>query len=280
MAGDGAEDRTARDLLELLGTGRQRRDIAVPDMAAAGRISAHVRALREARGERVVGRKIGFSNRTIWPIYGVDRPMWNYVWNTTLTAASGAEAGIDLSGFAEPRIEPEIVLHLAAAPEPGMSEDEIFACIDRVAHGFEIVQSVYPGWTFTAPQSAAAFGLHGALAIGPWHDIGPDRETWRKQLGDFTVALHKDGGSVETGHARNVLGGPVSALRFLVETIAHEPRPAPLRAGEIVTTGTLTDAHPAVPGSAWTVAFNGIGLTPLRVTCRQAVRPAPGQKRG
>jgi 2-oxo-3-hexenedioate decarboxylase len=32
----------------------------------AYRISARVCALRTARGERVIGRKIGFTNRTIW----------------------------------------------------------------------------------------------------------------------------------------------------------------------------------------------------------------------
>ncbi|MDI3335334.1 hypothetical protein QKW60_02850 [Defluviimonas aestuarii] len=268
MATEEAEKRTARTLLDLLGSGRQSQDIEVPDMTAANRICAHVRTLREARGERVIGRKIGFSNRTIWPIYGVDRPMWNYVWHTTLIATADGEAVVDLQGVPEPRIEPEIVLHLASAPEPGMSEDELLGCIYRVAHGFEIVQSVYPGWKFSAPQSAAAFGLHGALAIGWWQDISSDRMAWGKQLGDFTVTLNRNGSRVETGHATNVLGGPVSALRFLVETIADEPHPAPLQAGEIVSTGTLTDAQPVAPGTEWTAEFTGIDLAPLRVICR------------
>src|SRR5215510_15491536 len=51
-----------------------------------------------------------------------------------------------LAPFAEPRIEPEIVFRLAAAPSPEMDEAALFGCIDWVAQGFEIVHSVFPGW--------------------------------------------------------------------------------------------------------------------------------------
>ncbi len=45
------------------------------DVEAAYRVAHEITALREARGERRMGRKIGFTNRTIWPIYGVSGPM-------------------------------------------------------------------------------------------------------------------------------------------------------------------------------------------------------------
>lgn len=257
----------ARSLLDLWGSPRQSTGIEVPDMAAASRVIAAVRSLREARGERVAGRKIGFSNTTIWPIYGVDRPIWNYVWDTTLVSLPGAEGAVGVSGFPEPRIEPEIVFHLAMPPEPGMDDGALFACIDRVTHGFEIVQSVFPGWAFTAPQSAAAFGLHGALVVGPWHAIDDDRRAWFSALTDFTVELRRDGVQIATGHARNVLGGPLRALRHLVEALAGDPLAAPLAAGEIVSTGTLTDAFPVTIGSEWVTGFDGIGVNGLRVTC-------------
>ena len=46
------------------------------DPAKAYCLTAAVRRLREARGERVVERKIGFTNRLIWPEYGVHAPIW------------------------------------------------------------------------------------------------------------------------------------------------------------------------------------------------------------
>ena len=89
------------------------RRVQIPPLSKAGelaladayRITAAIRAAREARGERVVGRKIGFTNRTIWDEYGVHAPIWGYVFDRTLGAA---EEGADLAPLLEPRIEPEI----------------------------------------------------------------------------------------------------------------------------------------------------------------------------
>ncbi|NBO20261.1 MAG: hydratase, partial [Proteobacteria bacterium] len=43
-----------------------------------------MRALRLARGERGRGFKLGFTNRSIWPIYGVYAPIWGTVYDSTL----------------------------------------------------------------------------------------------------------------------------------------------------------------------------------------------------
>jgi hypothetical protein len=58
----------------------------------AYRILARLCTLRTVRGERVIGRKIGFTNRTIWAEYGVYAPMWGFVFNgprSPATAPSG-----------------------------------------------------------------------------------------------------------------------------------------------------------------------------------------------
>ena len=66
---------------------------------------------------------------------------------------------------------------------------------------------------------------------------------------------------MDRGKAGNVLGGPLSALRFVIEEIACHPGvAAPLEAGEIVTTGTLTDAHAVAAGETWSARFQGIDL--------------------
>ena len=129
----------------------------------AYRVTAEVRRLREACGERVVGRKIGFTNTTIWAEYNVTAPIWGYVYDTTLHRVSSTSEPVALAPFVEPRIEPEIVFGLAQAPQTGMDERALLACVAWVALGFEIVQSLFPGWRFRAPDTVAAFGLHGAL---------------------------------------------------------------------------------------------------------------------
>jgi len=54
------------------------------DLAAAYRVTAQIYGTRIARGERRLGRKIGFTNRTIWDEYKVFGPIWGYMYDTTL----------------------------------------------------------------------------------------------------------------------------------------------------------------------------------------------------
>ncbi len=258
--------------MDVLGTGRQIEPFSARypgfGLPEAYEVVAQLRTMRMARGETPVGRKIGFTNTTIWPRYGVSGPMWNYVFDTTLHDLGAVGGAFPLAGLAEPRIEPEIALHLERAPEPGMTEDDLLGCVDWIAHGFEIVQSCFPGWQFAIADSAAAFGMHGALLLGPRRSVTGDAATWRSALQTFTIRLCRNGEPVDEGKAGNVLGGPLSALRFLVEEIDRTRPAEALQAGEVVTTGTLTDAQPIAAGEVWSTILAGIGLDGLDLDVR------------
>ena len=235
------------------------------DLPAAYRVAAEVRRLRAARGERPVGRKIGFTNTTIWERYGVHAPIWGHVYDTTLRDRDALTEPVVLAAFVEPRIEPEIVFGLARRPEPGMDAAGLIGCLDWMAAGFEIVQSLYPGWRFAAPDTVAAFGLHGLLVVGERVRIAPaDRPIWIDGLAGFTVDLLRDGAVADRGGGRNVLGtGPLAALAHLVDVLANDPAAPPLAAGEVVTTGTLTDALPIASGEVWSLRLAGLPLPGL-----------------
>ncbi|HMN37419.1 MAG TPA: hydratase [Hyphomicrobium sp.] len=228
------------------------------DLGAAYQVCAKVRKLREARGERTIGRKLGFTNRNIWEEYKVYAPIWNYVYDTTVRQISPEGATFDMGLVVEPRLEPEITLALKHAPEPGMDERALMDCIAWVAHGYEVVQSLFPGWIFEPADTVAAFGLHGALLLGPRHEITQgNRDIWFGRLTAFEVALFRNEQLVDRGHARNVLGGPLSALRNAVDVIAADPFNPPIAAGEFVTTGTVTRAFPMLEGDTWRSQFSG-----------------------
>ena len=230
----------------------------------AYRATARLRELRVAGGEIVVGRKIGFTNRTIWAEYGVYAPMWGFMFASTVHDLASCEA-FPLARFAEPRIEPEIIFGLARSPTPDMDEAALLGCIDWIAHGFEIVQSIFPGWKFTAADTVIANGLHGALLIGPRHPATGRAAPWLSTLASFEIDLFRDGVAVDRGHAANVLDGPLSALRHLVGLLARDPVNRPLDPGEIVTTGTLTRAFPIKPGETWSTILHGIALDGVRI---------------
>ena len=238
------------------------------DLPAAYRVAAEVRHLRLARGERPVGRKIGFTNTTLWETYGVHAPIWGHVYDTTLLERAALTGPIPLAALVEPRIEPEIVFGLARAPEPGMDDAALLGCLDWVAQGFEIVQSLFPGWRFAAPDTVAAFGLHGLLVHGARVPITRDAApAWIDGLAGFSIALLRDGAVADRGSARNVLGGgPLAALRYLIDVLANDPSSPPLAAGEIVSTGTLTDALPVAAGQVWTTRISGLSLPGLDLT--------------
>jgi 2-keto-4-pentenoate hydratase len=230
----------------------------------AYRVTPLVRQMYEAGGAKALGRKIGFTNRTIWQQYGVFAPIWGYVFDRTVHDLAAVET-LALSLFSEPRIEPEIVFGLAAAPSAQMDETALSSCIAWVALGFEIVQSIYPGWKFSAADTVAANGVHGALLIGPRHPFAPRAAEWQRTLSAFEIDLNRDGRLIDRGHAANVLGGPLSALRHLAGLLANDPLNPPLAAGEIVSTGTLTKAMPIVPGEVWAAAPNGIALDAIQL---------------
>ena len=236
------------------------------DLPAAYAVGARVAQMRQSRGEHAVGRKLGFTNRNIWAEYNVYAPIWGYVYDTTVSNVEHGTATFDLSTVVEPRIEPEITLSLKRAPEPGMDEAALLDCLDWVAHGFEIVQSLFPGWKFSSADTVAAFGLHGALLLGPRHAITPDnKRAWFEMLSSFEVGLSRNGQDIDTGHAANVLGGPLTALKNVVEVLAQDPLNLQLKGGEFVTTGTITRAFPIAANETWRTTFSGAPFEGLTV---------------
>lgn len=230
------------------------------DGYAAGRgLHAH----RLGQGWQPRGRKIGFTNQSLWPRYGIDRPMWGRVYDQTLIDAPDARATVALAGLVQARIEPEIAFGLAAAPRSARPED-LLAAIAWVAHSVELVRCHHPGWKVTAADCAADNGLHGRLVLGPPVPIAslPGLE---ERLPEVELAIFREGEEIARGQGRNVLGSPLLSLGFLVDLLAHQPESEPLRAGEVITTGTLTDAYPPKPGETWTTQVKGLPLQPLTV---------------
>jgi 2-keto-4-pentenoate hydratase len=225
----------------------------------ATRILPLLRSAFEARGEKILGRKIGFTNRSIWPQYGVDAPNWGYITSATVHDLART-ASLAARCFCEPRIEPEIMFGLKAAPSPAMDEAALMSCIDWLALGYEVVQSPFPDWKFKPADTVAANALHGALLVGERHAFAPRAAEWRRELASFTAQLYCDGALIDTGGGAAVLDSPLNALRHLVGMLADDAHNPPLAAGDIVSTGTLTKAFPVKAGETWRTDVAGIPL--------------------
>lgn len=227
--------------------------------AAARALHRH----RLAQGWQPVGRKIGFTNRMLWPRYGVHEPMWGTVYDRTRIEASGDEANVSLDGLVNPRIEPEVCFRLKSAPRSSEPE-ALLDAIEWAAHAIEIVQSYHPHWKLTLADCTAANGLHGRLVLGNAVALR-DLPGIAQALPRLEVVLKKDGSVVDRGVGANVLGSPLAALGYLFELLARQPEAPPLRPGEIVTTGVITDAHPVSSGETWSTELSGLPLAGLSV---------------
>ena len=173
-----------------------------------------------------------------------------------------ATARVSLRGLSQPRLEPEVVFGFARAPRAGMSLAELQGCLDWVAHGFEIVHTHFEGWRFTAADTVADFALHGRLVVGPRVPV-QDWATLAEDLAALQVELLCDGKAVDRGQGAVVLDGPLNALRLWVDAMAEHTPGWPIRPGDVVTTGTITDAWPLLPGQRWSTALSDARLTPL-----------------
>ncbi len=232
------------------------------------RIAAEVSRMRRARGERVVGRKIGFTNRKIWDAYGATGPIWGYVYDRTLIAAEAHRATVSLGATARPRIEPELAFRLARPLRPGVDDPlKILECVEWVAASFELVDCHFEDWKFKSADSVADFALHWRLVVGEPHRVREDEiPALCAQLRDCLVTLRRDGSVMDRGVGANALGHPAAALAHLVEGLAGAPASEPLSAGEVITTGTLTAALPIRAGETWSSEYQGAPVTGLTVT--------------
>jgi 2-keto-4-pentenoate hydratase len=225
-----------------------------------------IRQLRIARGERPRGFKVGFTNRTIWPRYGVYAPIWGMVWDTTVQFCDG-EGQVSLAGTCQPRLEPECVFGLAATPPAHAGLQELLDCVEWIAPGFEIVQSHMPGWKFAAADTVADGGLHARLLVGrkvAASALPRDAAAFEQALAAARVTLERGDVAVDQGTGANVLDGPLHALLHFLQALRNYPGAPDLQPGDVVTTGTWTDAFAVAPGGRWRARFDA-PLAPLTI---------------
>jgi 2-oxo-3-hexenedioate decarboxylase len=226
--------------------------------AAARQLHAH----RLAQGWKLAGRKNGFTNRGIWARYGVNGPMWGAVYDRTLVFSKENKAVVSLAGLVQPRVEPEICFKLKAVPPRTRNPALLLDSIEWIAHSVEIVQCHHPEWKMTLADCAADNALHGRLIVGTPVEVHRIAGL-AAALPFVKVTLRKGDAVVDQGTGANVLDSPLLSLAFLVEILAGQRESPPLQAGEIVSTGTLTDAHPVQAGETWSTYLHGFALRGL-----------------
>lgn len=159
-------------------------------------------------------------------------------------------------------VEAEIAVTFAKDLGPRDSpydQSEIFAAIGGWHAAIEVLESAFADWR-SVPQlwKVADRQSHGALILGKGRSAPPsgplDRHPVRLVVDGVTVFEHEGG---------NTAGDPTRLLVWLANRLRDGPNP--LKAGDVVTTGSTTPYLQATPGQTIVAEFPGFGAAEMRI---------------
>lgn len=233
------------------------------DVAAAYEVEAELVRLRLAEGRTVVGRKVGYANKAMWRVLGLETLVWGHMYDDTVRHAERNAALLPVGRMTAPKIEPEVVFKLRAPLGAGPhTPAEALAAVEWLALGFEVVDNVYGEAKFQPADFIASYAFHAALVIGEPRRIDTEAiPAFVDQLARCTARLQRNGEVMGEGGGRNVLRSPALCLAELAAAATRAGEP--LAAGEIVSTGALVDSKPMAPGEEWRASLEGIELPEL-----------------
>lgn len=253
-----------------------RRVIAVPPSQREGglalplayAVEAELVRRRRASGHTTVGCKVGYANKAAWRVLKLDTLVWAHMYDDTVRYAVDGQASLSLAAMTSPKIEPEIVFKLRSAIPDGVSDAAaVLGHVEWLALGFEIIDCVYAGWTFQPVDFVAAYGLHAALVVGaPTRVTAAGIPALVEALASFKVFLSRADAVVAEGAGRNSLRSPALCLAELAAARMRQPGQAPLAAGDLISSGTLTESQAIASGERWSARVEGLDVAPLALT--------------
>lgn len=200
-------------------------------------------AFAETFAAPVVGWKIACTSEDQQSMVGVDEPFTGRLFKPFVL---DSPAEVDAGAFHMHGVESEFAFTMGADLPPRDAEygrDEVSAAVATLHPAFELVDSRFEDWLGVGVAHIIADNAgNGGLVIGP------GTADWQRfDLAEHLVTLYFDGGEVASGTGEAVLGSPLNALTWIANHLSG--RGIGLRAGEIVTTGTVTSLHFAEPGT-------------------------------
>ena len=218
------------------------------DLAAAYEVQRAGVERRLARGERLVGVKMGYISAVVSG--ELDRP--NFGWLTD--AMDLADGVLDRSGVVQPRVEPEVAIRIGRDLSGPLDADAIRAAVDAVAPALEVVDSRFHDYRYTVADNTADNSSAAAFVVGRWR-------AWPQEIGGLTVRLAVNGSPFDTASSDVILGHPLRSLEAAARLAAEQGRP--LSAGMIVLTGGITASHAIAAGDRVDASFEGLGEVSL-----------------
>jgi len=233
-------------------------DDATLDEQWGYRVQDEDRAQRLARGERIVGAKLGLTSRAKQVTMDVHQPIVGFLSD----AMHVADSDDVFARTAQPRIEPEIAFRLGRVLDRPLTMADAADAIDGVAVAMESIDSRYAGFGFRLPDVVADNTSAAAFVVGDWVDPAT-----AGGLAAVRCVFSGDGSELHSATGAAVLGHPLRALLHLSEHLVQRGEHLP--AGAIVLAGALTDAVPIRPGVEYRADIDHLGTVCFSTPHRQ-----------
>jgi 2-keto-4-pentenoate hydratase len=199
--------------------------------------------MRLARGEKIVGRKIGLTSVAIQKQLGVDQPDYGNLWQTTQYEAKDGAAEIPAHDFVQPRIEGEVAFLIGKSlKEPNVTPEQVLAATDACALGVEIVASRIADWKIKLADTIADNASYGGFTLGAW-----DEKLLRRDLGVLAMTITYNGTLAAEGVGAAALGHPAKSVAWLANKLLQFG--VSLEPGDIVLSGGITKMLPVKAGA-------------------------------
>lgn len=229
---------------------------AVDPAAYAGRIGtfdeayAVQAAFASMKGEKTGGWKISLTSAASQKLFGISEPLFG---EEAVSQILASPATVALSRMNEPKLEAEIVFRAKEALEPELSDEALLART-LVSGGIEIPDSRFLHWFPSIEKHlfVADGAIGGAIVVGS--DAVDGASLAPADLARVHVDVRRGGELAAAGDSTEVLGNPIAALRWLVDSLAKRGRR--VEAGEVVSSGTFVNPMPLAPGR-WEAVFTG-----------------------
>lgn len=229
---------------------------AAPDLTLE-QAYAIQRALEQAlvaRGEQVIGWKVGFTSPTLQQTYGVSEPVFGFMLGSGVFSSGAA---VPFSRFVGLAVEVETAFRMETdLAGPGVTAASALAAVEGAMPSFELIDFRISG----KPQGAAvvADGVYSnAIVLG--RPLSPAAGFDLAQEG---IAFEQNGQVVATATAGEVMGSPLNSLAWLANSLGNMGRG--LRAGDVVLTGSISKVLRPKAGDSIRASFTRLGS----VSCR------------
>ncbi|WP_254797711.1 2-oxopent-4-enoate hydratase [Geopseudomonas aromaticivorans] len=220
-------------------------------------IQQRLLAKRLQHGERIVGKKIGVTSRAVMNLLGVEQPDFGIL-TDAMTYNSGE--AIPMAALIQPKAEGEIAFVLKHdLSGPGVTVADVLRATEGLMVCFEIVDSRIRDWKIKIQDTVADNASCGVFVLGD--RLVPVNEVDLSLCG---MVLEKNGEIVATGAGAATMGSPAVAVAWLANTLGRLG--VPLKAGEVILSGSLGPMIPVAAGDNLRVSIGGIGSCAVRFT--------------